>query len=174
MQSHDDKHFDGSLHDGLDADDLDELEPNEESEGIGNWPVVLAIVFAAALIGYVVMDGMESQTYFYEVDQAVAQGEDLVGQTVRIKGDVEPGSVVGEDGVLGRSFRIAHKGKSLDVRYEKALPDTFKDGVEVVVQGEVDDNYVLQADEVMVKCPSRYEGQPPTAHQGDSPQAKRY
>ena len=164
MQSRDEYEFD---------DELDELEPLDDSEGIGNWPIVLALVVAAALIGYVVMDGLESQTYFYEVDQAVAQGEDLVGQTVRVKGEVAEGSVVGEEGELGRSFRVAHKGKQLDVRYEKALPDTFKDGVEVVVQGEVDDDYVLQADEVMVKCPSRYEGAPPTAHTGDSPQAAR-
>ncbi|MGM0555690.1 MAG: cytochrome c maturation protein CcmE [Myxococcota bacterium] len=168
MQSRDDYDFDDEL------DELDELEPLEEGEGIGNWPIVVALVFAAALIGYVVMDGLESQTYFYEVDQAVAQGEDLVGQTVRVKGEVEAGSVVGESGQLGRSFKVAAKGKSLDVRYEKALPDTFKDGVEVVIQGDVDDSYVLQADEVMVKCPSRYEGAPPTAHQeGDSPQAAR-
>jgi cytochrome c-type biogenesis protein CcmE len=114
-------------------------------------------------VGYMLFDGFKSETYFYTVDQAVAQGPALPGQTIRVKGLVEPGSVVTEKGKLGTTFRVAEKGHSLAVSYDKALPDTFKEGMEVVVQGNVDSHYTLTADEVLVKCPSRYEGQAPTA-----------
>lgn len=147
---------------------LDELESTLEPEGRGLHPaILLAILAAVGLVVFMLVDGMKSETYFYEVHQAVAQGPDLVGQTVRVKGTVEEGSIVGEDGKLGRTFRISHKGKTLEVSYDRALPDTFKKGVEVVAQGEVNDGYVLEADEVLVKCPSRYEGKAPTAHTGE-------
>ncbi len=142
-------------------DPLDELEDSPSSgEGIGNWPIVVGLLVAVALVAWVVFDGLKTETYFYTVDKAVAQGNALVGQRVRIKGEVEPGTIQGNKGELYRKFRIAEKGKTIWVTYDRALPDTFKEGVQVVAQGKVNDKYTLVADEVMVKCPSRYEGGP--------------
>ena len=151
-----------ALHGGL-SDDHDDTGMN--------WGIVVAVLLVAAAIGYIIFDGLESETYFYTVDEAVAQGPELAGQTVRVKGIVEPGSIVGEDGELVRTFRIAEKGKFLKVTYARAMPDTFKEEVEVVVHGEVDDSLTVVADEVMVKCPSRYEGNAPTAMEGVKPRA---
>lgn len=137
---------------------------DQEMQGMPLWSV-LGILLVAVSIGFVIYDGLESETYFYTVDQAVAQGTDLPGQRVRVKGIVEPGSIEGAAGELGRRFRIAENGKSLAVSYDKAMPDTFEENREVVVQGEVGDDMTLVADEVLVKCPSRYEGNPPTAHE---------
>lgn len=150
------------MFDEIEAGEALELEQEGEQGLRIGW--IIAILVAVGFVGYMLVDGFKSETYFYEVDAAVAQGPDLIGQTVRIKGTVEPGSVSGKDGELGRRFRVAHKGKSLVVQYDKALPDTFQEGLEVVAQGDVDGDYVLHADEVLVKCPSRYEGAPPTAH----------
>lgn len=141
----------------------DAMHETSEATGMAWWSV-LGIVVVAIAIGFVVMDGLKSETYFYTVDQARAEGTDLSGQHVRIKGTVEPGSVVGNDGELGRTFRIAENGKSIAVSYARAMPDTFDENMEVVVQGTVNDDMVVEADEVLVKCPSRYEGNPPTAN----------
>lgn len=146
----------------------DALHEPGEPGGMAWWSV-LGIVVVAAAVGFVIWDGLKSETYFYTVDAAVAQGAELPGQHVRVKGTVEPGSVVGNDGELGRTFRIAENGKSIVVTYDRAMPDTFDENMEVVVQGTVNDEMVVEADEVLVKCPSRYEGNPPTAH--DKPQA---
>ncbi|MEM1348157.1 MAG: cytochrome c maturation protein CcmE [Myxococcota bacterium] len=149
-------------HDEL-YDDLDLGADEDEEQGMPlGW--IVAILCAAAFVGYILFDGFKSETYFYEVDQAVAQGASLIGKTVRIKGIVEEGSVSGEEGSLGRQFALAERGKSLRISYDKALPDTFKEGMEVVAQGTVNEDYVLVANEVLVKCPSRYEGQAPTAN----------
>lgn len=153
-------------------DALPELE-DEPVEGF-NYMLVIGLIAAAIGVGFLVMDGFEAETYFYTVDEAVAQGPDLVGQTVRVKGIVEPGTVVGNDGELGRTFKIVEQGKAISVYYGKAMPDTFDENMEVVVHGEVDEAMVVQADEVMVKCPSRYEGNPPTANEkGQQPRASR-
>lgn len=143
-------------------DDL--LEHDDHSGGLAWW-TVLGIVLVALILGVVIMDGFKSETYFYTVDQAVAQGTDLPGQRIRVKGTVEPGSIIGNDGELERVFRIAEGGKSLKVTYSRAMPDTFDENMEVVVEGIVGADMVVEAHEVLVKCPSRYEGNPPTAHE---------
>ncbi len=154
-------HIDDSF-DDLDGRPEFLLEDGPEKGGF-NWALVVGLLVVMVGVTFVVLDGMESQTYFYTVDEAVAQGSDLAGQTVRVKGKVEPGTVVGEDGTLGRRFRVTENGKSLQVSYERAMPDTFAEDREVVVHGTVTDQLVLEADEVLVKCPSKYEGSPPTA-----------
>ena len=151
-------HYDDIVDDSFEG----HIHAQESQSGLRlGW--ALGLVAFVAILGFMLFDVTQSETYFYEVHQAVAKGPDLVGQTVRIKGKVEPGSIRGEDGKLGFAFRVTEGGKSLEVRYDKALPDTFEAGREVVAQGEVDRGYVLQADEVLVKCPSRYEGEAPTA-----------
>lgn len=146
--------------------ELGELPQEEQGMRLG-W--IVAIMLAVGMVGFMLFDGFKSETYFYDVDKAVAQGQALVGQEVRIKGVVEPGTVSGKDGELGRKFRISEKGKSIQVTYERALPDTFQEGLEVVATGRVDADYVLHADEVLVKCPSRYEGNPPTGMEDKMP-----
>ncbi len=164
-----DPHFDSI--DDLESDSPLELELESEHSGKGvNWMIVVGLIVAAIGVTFIVLDGFESETYFYTVDQAVAKGTDIVGETVRVKGVVEPGTIVGEDGELRRTFRVMENGKSLTVTYDKAMPDTFDENMEVVVQGEVQDDLSITADEVLVKCPSRYEGAPPTA-QTTAPQA---
>jgi cytochrome c-type biogenesis protein CcmE len=157
-----------------DLGEFDDLE-SSPSDGGTNWVIVVGVMIAAALVGYVVFDGLEAETYFYSVDQAVAEGDGIIGETVRIKGQVEAGTIEGEAGTLGRKFRIAEKGKTIWVTYDRALPDTFEEGVEVVAQGTVDEGGVLVADEVMVKCPSRYEGEGshPEGISKEGPQAAR-
>jgi cytochrome c-type biogenesis protein CcmE len=136
--------------------------------------LLIGLIVAAVATFAVISSGTESETYFLEVDEAVARGSELHGEVVRIKGIVEPGSITGTDGELGRSFLIAAKGKSIEVHYDRALPDTFKEGMDVVAQGRLDERGVMDADEVVVKCPSRYEGQPPTAHEAATgPRASR-
>lgn len=151
-----------------DLNALDDLDATAQGAGVNIWLIVAGLAVVGILAGLVMFDGFEAETYFYDVDQAIAQGDDLVGQTVRIKGQVETGTVRGKDGDLGRTFRIAERGESIWVTYEGVLPDTFEEGVEVVAQGTVDEDYTLVADEVLVKCPSRYEGGP-SSHPDDIP-----
>ncbi|RAL24804.1 hypothetical protein DL240_00920 [Lujinxingia litoralis] len=168
--------WDGHLDADLDLDELDareDLEPGASSEADGpSWGLIAGVLIAIAAIGFLVFDGLQGETYFYEVDQAVAKGDDLIGKTVRIKGIVEPGSFEGEAGGIHNTFRVSEQGVGMKVVYKRALPDTFQEESEVVAQGRVDETLTLHADEVLVKCPSRYEGAPPTATEL-SPQAAR-
>lgn len=138
-----------------------------------NWRLVTGALVTALVLGLLVIDGLESETYFFTVDEAVAEADSVQNRQIRVKGNVVDGSIVGEEGSVGRTFKISEKGEEIRIKYDKALPDTFDEDVQVVATGTLDGK-TLRASEIMVKCPSRYEGKPPTAHEGKKPpQAKR-
>jgi len=60
-------------------------------------------------------------------------------------------------------FHVADQagGQVLAVRYQGLdVPDLFKDGAEVVIEGHYASGTFL-AERVMAKCPSKYETKPP-------------
>lgn len=172
---------DGSLDDeqqfddvDLFADDLDYGLSRDEEDG-PSWGLIVGALVAIAAIAFLVFDGLGGETYFFDVDEAMERGDSLVGETIRVRGTVEPGSLIGRDGSIDNQFRISEQGVSMTVVFSRALPDTFQDDSEIVAQGRLDEFLVLHADEVLVKCPSRYEGAPPTATETEpsDPQAAR-
>ena len=113
------------------------------------------IVFLA--IGYLGYTGFQSSaTYYYEVSELVDLGGSIYGENVRVNGQVAPGSVEQEAGSLNLKFSIIEGRKSLPVVYEGVIPDTFKVGNEVVVEGYLDSAGIFQANTILTKCPSRY------------------
>jgi cytochrome c-type biogenesis protein CcmE len=139
------------------------LESSGGDDGL-NWRFVVGLLIAISGIAYLVVDGLGSETYFFTVDEAVAKSQSMTGHRIRVKGQVVEGSIEGKEGSIGRNFTISAKGETLRVRYRKAMPDTFKPEAKVVATGTLEKPGVLAAEKVLVKCPSRYEGQPPTAH----------
>jgi len=113
------------------------------------------IVFLA--IGYLVFMGFQdSVTYYYTVSELIEQGSSIYDENVRVKGQVAPGSVEQEAAGRVLRFTIIDEGESLSVTYLGAVPDTFKIGAEVVVEGQFNSNGIFQAHTLMPKCPSRY------------------
>ena len=150
--------------DELLAQDLDYglSDPDDSS----NWGLVIGVLVAMAAITFLVFDGMQGETYFFDVHELQERQDALVDETVRVRGDVEAGSYVGKDGHVEHEFRIASQGETMTIIYHRALPDTFEDGSEIVAEGTLQSGMVLKADEVLVKCPSRYEGAPPAHDDG--------
>jgi len=113
------------------------------------------IVFLA--IGYLGFIGFQSSaTYYYTVSELMEQGSSIYGENVRVKGQVAPGSVEQEAAGHGLKFVIIEGEKSLPVAYQGVVPDTFKVGTEVVVEGQLNSAGVFQAHTLMPQCPSRY------------------
>jgi cytochrome c-type biogenesis protein CcmE len=113
------------------------------------------IVFAA--IGYLAYMGFAgSATYSYTVNELMAQGSSIYGETVRVNGQVSPGSVQQEAAERTLRFTIVDEEVSLPVFYQGTVPDSFKVGNDVVIEGHLDSSGVFQADTLMPKCPSKY------------------
>jgi len=127
------------------------------------------IVYAVALtlflggLGYLIFSGLtEDSVYFLNVSEALAEDRGQIGQA-RLFGKVSPANLEIADGKLGANFDLIDKmedGKSLRVEFKGALPDTFKDEAEVIVEGRfTDDGQLFLARTLVTKCPSKYEEQ---------------
>lgn len=115
------------------------------------------IIFAA--IGFLGVMGFQgAATYYYTAGELLGQGDTVLGQTVKLAGQVVPGSVERAASGLVHRFDIVdvEAGKSLPVVYQGVMPDSFKVGNDVVVEGELGADGVFQAKTIMVKCPSKY------------------
>ncbi len=111
------------------------------------------IVFLA--IGYLSYTGFAgSATYYYEVGEFLDQGSSVYGDNVRVNGQVAPGSVEQEG--LALRFTVTDGEKSLPVVYQGVVPDTFRAGSDVVIEGQLNSTGIFQAHTLMPKCPSKY------------------
>ena len=54
-------------------------------------------------------------------------------------------------------FVMTDGGASMPVNYHGIIPDTFVDGADVVVEGQIDGSGTFQAHTLLAKCPSKYE-----------------
>ena len=115
----------------------------------------LIILAAVLYLGYTSFHG--STSYYYTVSEVVSQDSSIHGDSLRISGQVLPDSIERKLGGIISGFTITEGGEILVVVYDGVVPDGFRDGGEVTVEGTLDSSGVLLADNVMVKCASRYE-----------------
>lgn len=162
---------------------LPQIEGEEEAEsswrqsqearhgsGVSLWFVV-ALLVAVVAAGYIILDGADDAVFAYTVDKAVEMKGELDGKRFRVRGKVQEGTIEATPGQLEMKFGIVHNDKLMTIAYDKPLPDTFKEGIEVIAEGELKGG-VLVAENVIAKCPSKYEGGPPTAKGGpEAPEA---
>ena len=64
---------------------------------------------------------------------------------------------------------MQNNGKVITARYTGVVPDTFKNGSEVVLKGQLhpDGDFMVTPNGVMAKCPSKYTPQPAARHAGE-------
>ena len=81
-----------------------------------------------------------------------------VGQRLRVGGMVMPGSIVrdADPKSLKITFTVYDAEAEIDVSYDGILPDLFKEGQGVVVQGELQENNHVLAKEVLAKHDENY------------------
>ena len=92
---------------------------------------------------------------FYTPTQ-VAQGEVATGQRIRIGGMVREGSVVSADDSLAVEFVATDYVHDVPIFHEGILPDLFREGQGIVVEGSLDIAGVFQASRVLAKHDENY------------------
>jgi cytochrome c-type biogenesis protein CcmE len=131
-----------------------------------NLPKILATVFIiAAGAGFLIYSSKADAQYYKKVDEVMEEPAKWVGKSMQVHGYVKAGSIK-EEIVEQKTLRTfvledEHKHVSIRVKHEGPKPDTFKDLSEVVAKGRLvkdGDGYVLEATDLMAKCPSKYEG----------------
>ena len=122
---------------------------------------IAALILFLGGIGYLLFSGFsQNSVYFMEVSEALAMTPDELG-SARLFGTVKAGRIERDEEGLGVTFILEdanNKQVVLPVVYKGAVPDTFKAGAEVIVEGNIDQaTKAFQAKTLMTKCPSKYE-----------------
>jgi len=86
----------------------------------------------------------------------VAAGGIPPDREIRFGGMVKEGSVVHADDSLEVRFIATDYAKDVSIHYEGILPDLFREGQGIVVEGLVDQNGILQASRVLAKHDENY------------------
>jgi cytochrome c-type biogenesis protein CcmE len=79
---------------------------------------------------------------------------------VKVGARVVSGTIVRDPSGRSLTFRMTDGAQTYAVLYRGVAPDTFTDGVDVVVEGRLDRNGTFQATTLLAKCASRYENAP--------------
>ena len=127
---------------------------------------IVIIVFSLLLITWLGMGVGDNELPYVTIDELSEDYSNKPGKRFRIGGIVYQGSViVDEKDPLLTNFILEQEKKFMKVSYHQILPDMFKDGSEVIVEG-IFDGEVFFADNLMTKCASKYEGDLRDAAQG--------
>jgi cytochrome c-type biogenesis protein CcmE len=119
----------------------------------------LVIVVALGYLGYNAFQG--ASMYYLTVGELLAKGEAAYGEQLRVSGKAVEGTVQADSGANVLRFSLADgDGATMPVVYEGIVPDAFKEGADVVVEGGLTPPGVFEASSLLVKCPSKYEPEP--------------
>ena len=125
------------------------------------------VILLAAFFGLLWTTLSEGTEYYKHVDEVMASPQQWYGKKLQLHGHVVDGSVMRRRDTLDYRFKIENNGHSVDATYTGVVPDTFKDGSEVVVKGRLDaKGFAVEPNGVMAKCPSKYDAQSGPAKPG--------
>ena len=139
---------------------------NRNRTGFGR--LALGIVVVGIALAYLVYQATsENLTYYRTVEEVLASPDALSGQ-IRISGDVVLQSIVRND--EAREIRFAIQSttpeisgepptapRQVEVVYRGTVPDIFREGIQVVIEGRFDEGRTFEAETLLAKCPSKYQ-----------------
>ena len=168
-------------------DDLQQIEA-EPRKGNALKFIIGGIVIVAAIIFLMVSSLQANIQYFLTVDEAIEKqlAGELTGRNIRLSGAVLGESIHYDMETLELSFSIVHvpgdielvdeegglaaalhnavmdpTRSQLKVVYHGAKPDLLQNEAQAILTGEFVAEGVFEADELLLKCPTKYEGSVP-------------
>ena len=113
--------------------------------------LVLGLAFSALLYSSL----SEETQYYKHVDEVMTQPADWYGKRLQLHGHAT--DIRRKADSLDYRFDVAYNGQLVKATYTGIVPDTFKDGSEVVVKGTLGpEGFRVEPNGVMAKCPSKY------------------
>ena len=125
----------------------------------GGWGFTLLVV--ALVMGGIVLVVQSSTSggvYDMTIGELLADSGKYVGRGVRVNGVIQAGSFKDNPGEeIDIQFSIGDvEGNQINVRFHQLLPDAFKEGRQVIVQGKMLNKHEIECTKLTVKCPSKY------------------
>jgi cytochrome c-type biogenesis protein CcmE len=119
-----------------------------------------AAVIALALAGLFYTTLSEGTEYYKHVDEVMTDPGAWQGKRLQLHGFVT--DVRRRPDSLDYRFQVGNKGAVVHASYTGVVPDTFKEGSEVVLKGHLSqEGFAVEPNGVMAKCPSKYDPNKP-------------
>ncbi len=144
--------------------------------------IVGGLLILAAVAYLIVSSTQANAEYFMTVNELKSKGSAIVGQNVRISGAVIGNTIQYDPQTLTLTFDVAHvpgdnaqidaqgglaavlhaavvdpSRARIKVVYSGPKPDLLKDEAQAIMTGHLDSAGVFHADELLLKCPTKYQ-----------------
>lgn len=131
------------------------------------WMVALIAIIAGAL-GYLAFAGIgENLVYYWSPAEMRAAGDQAIGATIRLGGQVKPGSIQWDASRTDLKFEVTDGKDSVQVHGSQMPPQMFREGIGVVVEGTLTPQGVFTSQRLMVKHSNEYKA-PEEGHDADT------
>jgi cytochrome c-type biogenesis protein CcmE len=153
--------------------------------------IIGGLLIIAAVIYLIISSTQASAQYFLTVEELNAKGSSVSGRDLRVSGAVIGDSIRYEPETLTLTFTVAHvpgdnseieaqgglaavlhqavidtSRPHLQVVYNGVKPDLLRNEAQAIMTGQVDADGVFHADELLLKCPTKYEEAVPEQSEG--------
>jgi cytochrome c-type biogenesis protein CcmE len=153
--------------------------------------IVGGLLIVAAVVYLIVTSTQASAQYFLTVDELASLEAGDIGRDVRVSGAVLGESVEYDPQTLTLSFTVAHvPGDNKDIEAQGGLaevlhaavvdpdrtripvvyvgvkPDLLRHEAQAIMTGQMGEDGVFYADELLLKCPTKYEEAVPEQAEG--------
>jgi len=143
---------------------------------LGGGLILVAIVYL------IFTSTQASAEYFMTVDELKAKGPAAVGQNLRVSGAVDGSTIQYDPKAMTLSFKVAQvpgdnatvaaegglaavlhaavidpKRARLSVSYNGPKPDLLNNEAQAIMTGQLGPDGVFHADELLLKCPTKYQ-----------------
>jgi len=155
----------------------------QQTKSAGRLKFIIGGLLIVAAITYLIISSTQaSAQYFLTVDELAAKSETVIGRDLRVSGAVIGDSIQYDPQTLTLKFTIAaipgdnkeieRQGglavvlkaavsdpsrERLEVIYTGPKPDLLRNEAQAIITGQMGLDGVFQADELLLKCPTRYE-----------------
>jgi cytochrome c-type biogenesis protein CcmE len=144
------------------------------------------LLIAAAIVYLIATSTQAAAQYYLTVDELIDKGTTVSDRDLKLSGAVLGESISYDTKTLTLSFTIAHvpgdtdeiedagglaevlhqavmdpNANRVDVVYVGPMPDLLRHEAQAIVTGRIGKDGVFQADELLLKCPTRYEDEVP-------------
>jgi cytochrome c-type biogenesis protein CcmE len=126
-----------------------------------------AVISVAVLLGALTMllytTVSSGAQYYKHVDEVMGSPADWYGKNMQLHGFVVDNSIEQRPDTLEYRFKLRNGDSQVLANYTGVVPDTFKDGAEVVLTGRLGpQGFQVDPNGITAKCPSKYEAAGPT------------
>jgi len=118
---------------------------------------IAAIAVAGIALAVVSFSGMGEAVIYYWSPSELHAAPNATEATVRLGGMVVPGSIEWDKDAGHASFQVTDGKKTVDVYCDGNPPQMFKEGIGVVVEGQLHTDGIFRTSRVMVKHSNEYE-----------------